>query len=148
MTETKTLPAAIWTPWAEVLCEGCYNMAGTPIGKAYAGRTVTVPVDDDHVGHCDRCEAEVADDFQYIVGLQNIARRIGAKLEQTGGMCSAAVKPLKDERTYVVTDNRDGSWLVSIYDKGAWEEYAEDTEDFQWLTADKVVAHVARLEGK
>lgn len=142
MAELKSvkLPRAIWTPWADVLCAACNNKHDGTRGDAahyIPPRSVAVPNDDDHVGTCDECGSAVADEDGSIIPLANVAKRFGMEMEQTGGMCSAAVRTLKDGRILVVTDwaGSDG-WVACVYPVNA-------EEPGYWGGVEAIVTHEA-----
>jgi len=130
------LPRAIWTPWAEVLCGTCHLGLSGHVAYASFRRiplsSCLVTRDDAHLGHCDQCGGEVGDEDAAIVGLQNVARAIGAKLEQTGGMCSAAVKTLPNGWTFVVTNMDEGEWCLGAYAPGVWEDVDGHGVEAEW----------------
>lgn len=140
------LPPAVWTPDARVVCPACNNgIEATWVREMDVNATVRVPDDDEHVTVCDGCGCRIGDeDPDYIVRLANFARREGFTMEQTGGMCAAAVRQLWDGKTVVVT-SEDG-WTVGLYETGVWEEGGEALW-YEQGTEQEIVEQLTRIEG-
>lgn len=149
------LSEGIWTPWAQVLCADCMRPTPRFIGDLEKiGRPREIRDEDWELqGWCDECGKEVWIDNK-IACEQRMVRAlkkhgIPARMEQTGGMCSAAEVWSPDDKMYMMITPDEASmtidgdhWCVGVYDSdGEWLEN-KGVEDVSFALA---VARVRRI---
>lgn len=114
------LPVGIWTPHAAILCIDCHGDAFRSGKKLDAELFKKQPVDqnsDDEIAVCDGCgkdiwmDGKVAKEQRIVRALKG--KGLDARMQQTGGMCSAA--------EIILDSDEDGG------QKYVWITWSEDT---------------------
>ena len=130
------LGTGVWTPWAEVLCARCLEAKGLESKVNLPVVAVVRERRSDYwelQGWCTSCgdqvwvDNKVANEQRMVNALVN--HGIPAKLQQTGGMCSAVEAWAPDDKTYIMVtadeeskeDYGGDGWTVAVYnDEGEW----------------------------
>ena len=153
----KELPTGVWTPWAEIKCVECVDTSH-PMWKGTVAAIAELRPADQHEAEaiCDRCGAkiwlpeEIAHEQRLVRELVKLD--IPARMEQTGGMCSACTVWKEDESSYVMaTEVGEGEDVGAVFCLGLYhgdEENGYDYDEyFEPLTFDQAVAKFSELWG-
>ncbi|HEY3363877.1 MAG TPA: hypothetical protein VGK74_02340 [Symbiobacteriaceae bacterium] len=157
MTTTAVLPIpGIWTPQAEVLCARCAKTVNPseyarfrPEFLAVADQPIEALESDEVATTCDKCGRLVAVDEK--VGHEHNlipllkAEGLDARMEQTGGGCSAVIIPVPDGGTLQITlveeDLPELRFIVGRFDGN--DEFVED--DYEGLNVNATVRRASEL---
>lgn len=155
--ETEMLPTGVWTPWAEIRCIDCVDTSH-PMWKGDAVSIAEVRPAEDWEGAaiCDKCGAriwvssEIAAEQRIVKALVKVG--IPARMQQTGGMCSACEVWKADESAYIMaTEVGEGEVIGPVYCVGLYHGDPDigydDGEYFDALTLDQAVAKISELWG-
>lgn len=105
----------IWTPWADVICYECHgpDFSSAPNGRkldkeSEEWKKLTKPeyAPAESITHCDKCNKlvsvveEIAAEHNFVSSIKSLGYE--ASMAQTGGMNSAGIIPLKDDKFIMV----------------------------------------------
>jgi hypothetical protein len=117
-TRTTTVPLVegIWTPWAAVLCGACHETHKPEYGPTVTLAPTTLGTHD-ALTTCDSCRRPIALDC-VVAGEHNLMlalhrAEVPARMDQTGGMCSAVSVALGPQ----CDDGSDGDCLLIVDDE-------------------------------
>ena len=153
--------AAVWTPWADVLCRVCYEgLTAAESARLHAAPMVKIkwpgPPDPttapdraewregDGPGFCTECKRPVWV-HEEIAQLTRLRKLVGGELQQTGGMCAALFISREDCGAVVVT-NLNGPIDIGLYQPRGWEECDGAVQSYclPFASPDEAVAAIIR----
>lgn len=144
--------AAVWTPWADVLCRICYasKLIAAPEIKWPGPADATTAPDraewreGDGPGFCTECGGDVWVHDE-IAQLTRLRKLVGGEMQQTGGMCAALAIPHVAGGTVAVT-NMNGTIDIGLYYPKDWDEGGEVIQMYclPFSTPDDAAAGVIR----
>ena len=153
--QEKELPTGVWTPWAEIKCVECVDTSH-PMwkGDVDAIREVRPREQFEAAAVCDKCGAEiwVAEEIAHEQRLTKalVKNGIPARMQQTGGMCSAVEVWNSDETAYAMaTEVGEGETVGPVYCVGLYrgdmENGFDDGEYWDALTFEGAQERIAKI---
>jgi len=153
----EMLATGVWTPWAQIQCVECVDTSNSMWRGDVAAIAEVRPREDwEAAGICDECGAriwiseEIAAEQRLVKELVKLD--IPARMQQTGGMCSAAEVWKADESAYIMaTEMGEGDTVGPVYCVGLYhgdpENGYDDYEYFEPLAFDQAISKISELWG-